>query len=68
MKPTVGRTVHFIPDDTLVPLAAFIVAVNEDETINLTVLGSQGGFYGTIIGAKYSEEYQNGFWSWPPKV
>lgn len=67
MKPTVTRLVHY-HHEGLEPLAALIVKVNEDDTVNLTVFGEQGGFFGTIIGCKYSEKPENGCWSWPPKV
>lgn len=70
-KPSVGRIVHYTPDDSdQRPWAAIITRVSRDESrldVNLTVFMPDGSTSPREI-VEFSEKPQPGHWSWPPRV
>lgn len=72
MKPTVGRIVHYTnlgdKDGKYPPeqQAALITGLNQDGTVSLKVFYRTGIF--DMPSAPFSETYERGHWSWPPKV
>ncbi len=70
-QPSIGRVVHFVDQASLVHLAAHIVKVWSQTTVNLFVLpnGSEvvgNGYVATSIS--FSEEPKPYTWHWPEKV
>ena len=69
MKPTIGRTVHY-----MAPLecggetyAGIITSVApDDSTVNLVTFGATSVYFNLAI--PFSESPQAGSWSWPPRV
>lgn len=72
MNPTVGRIVHYTnlgdKDDRYPPeqQAAMITGVNDDGTVALKVFYKRGQF--DLDSVEYSEVYERGKWTWPPRV
>lgn len=72
IKPTVGRIVHYTnlgdKDGKYPPeqQAAIITRVRTDYSVALHIFYPTGQF--DMDNVPYSEEYQRGHWSWPPKV
>lgn len=71
MTPTVGRIVHYTnlgdKDGKYPPeqQAAVVTGVNADGTVALKVFYKTGLF--DIQSVPYSETYERGHWSWPPR-
>lgn len=72
MKPTIGRIVHYTnlgdKDGKYPPeqQAAIITKVYSDTTVALKIFYKTGLFDRDSV--PYSENYECGHWSWPPKV
>ena len=75
-KPSVGRIVHYNDDPYLNAqdphgvgpdrwLAALIVAVHSNETVNLVIWDETGGRSFRSVVAHGTGRYQ---WRWPPRV
>lgn len=65
-KPTIGRIVHFKTEEGDV-LAAVIVGVNEDKTVNLNVF-TNNDVSQPVIRIKNIEQGEGEKkWSWPPR-
>lgn len=63
MKPSVGRMVHYYDGVNLTPWPAVIYRVNEDGSVDLTVL-----IPGTYGANNVRENLGDTFWVWPPRV
>lgn len=70
-KPSIGRIVHFVGDRDATHIAALITGVNEDNTVNLTLFGPNGG-----MGFRFNVKENQGIetpislnsWHWPERV
>ena len=74
MTPTVGRIVHYYPDDSAVkkrmPFAAIVTRVWTDSCVNLEVFNDggqpdRGGFAGSV---ERSDNPEDRHWMWPPRA
>lgn len=71
-KPTVGRIVHYTnlgdKDGRYPPeqQAAIVTRVKEEDQVSLHIFYPTGEF--NMDSVPYSEQYERGHWSWPPKV
>ena len=71
-KPSIGRVVHYTnlgDKDGKYPAeqqAAMITRVREDGKVALTIFYPTGMFQ--MDNVPYSESYERGHWSWPPRV
>lgn len=64
--PTLGRIVHFTGAEGG-PMAALIVRVNDNDSVNLEVYGP----FGLNVHRQdvpFSDSPTPGCWSWPPRV
>jgi hypothetical protein len=72
MSPSVGRIVHYTnlgdKDGKYPPeqQAAMITGVNDDGTVALKIFYKTGIF--DMPSVPYSETYERGHWSWPPRI
>lgn len=72
MTPTIGRIVHYTnlgdKDGKYPPeqQAAIITGINSDGTVALKIFYKTGIF--DMQSVSFSESYERGHWSWPPKV
>ena len=70
--PSVGRIVHYTnlgdKDGKYPPeqQAAVITKVYSDTTVALFIIYKTGTFF--MDSVPYSEVYERGHWSWPPRV
>jgi hypothetical protein len=70
--PTVGRVVHYTnlgdKDGKYPPeqQAAIITGVNADGTISLKIFYKTGLF--DMPSVPFSEAYERGHWTWPPRA
>lgn len=62
-RPTIGRIVHFTESGA--DLAAIIVNVNDDETINLLVFSKEGAMFPRTNRRLGPNEQQ---WRWPARL
>lgn len=71
-RPTVGRMVHYTnlgdKDGRFPPeqQAALVTGLNDDGSVALKVFYRTGLF--DMPSVPYSQEYQRGHWTWPPRV
>lgn len=70
--PTVGRIVHFwAPDGVAAPLAAIILRVHSDTSVNLHIFDDGTGRFsarGINSVIKRTVAAEPGSWDWPAKV
>jgi hypothetical protein len=67
--PTVGRVVHFYQQDDSDPIAAMIVKVNGDLSVNLKLFASVDDLDDWFAeNVHRSEKPAKDHWSWPPRV
>ena len=75
-KPSIGRIVHFIDsryvDEPNHVYAAIIVAVHDDESVNLSVFNEDGEivphYYIKFTDAPVGSEDADGKWTWPART
>ena len=71
-KPGLGRIVFYTNlgdrDGRYPPeqQAAMVTGVNDDGTVSLTIFYKTGIFMMPTV--PFSEDYERGHWSWPPRV
>lgn len=63
--PTVGRVVHWVDNTHLRPWPAFIVAVNDDGTLDLTVFNPLTQYFKNVAFDPAGKT--GGTWHWPPR-
>ena len=73
--PTVGRIVHYLLFDTRKTVPAIVVAVRDDEHVDLFVMSPYPTIGGSIPktgeferNVKFSRCQKRGCWSWPPRA
>lgn len=81
MKPTIGRIVHYTPDEGGTPRAAIVTDVGTvpptverdgaryeytTESVNLEVLGYRSALW-PLREVPYADEPKPGHWNWPPR-
>lgn len=62
--PTIGRIVHYLQAHKDEPNAAIVTSVLPNGNVGITVFGKQGATW-HIDNVAWSQEYQEGHWSWP---
>jgi hypothetical protein len=78
VKPSVGRTVHYVSHGTPPRAdgsqaytsecrAAIVTIVNPDGTVGLCVLNPTGQFFNSSISGDFTEK-SGGTWHWPERV
>lgn len=65
MKPTEGRIVHYNGGVDAPRIAAMVIMVHNDETVNLKIFYPNGAD-GFLEKVKQGEGYNT--WNWPPRV
>jgi hypothetical protein len=67
-RPSVGRIVHYYPEDDSKPMAAI---VNQTSDVDLTVVGltlfDPRGDVRSKLNVAFSESPKGSHWNWPPK-
>ena len=76
MNPSVGRIVHYQRknlafsdgvDGSIVPVAAIITQVHNNELVNLTLFPGSGGVE-YLTSVRVGDEGEANTWIWPPRV